>query len=326
MTRDMTKLRIDRVSYSPWCDEEGKVLDDGTIARLADDRYRITAADACYRWFVLNATGLGRSDRRHQRRHRRARAAGAPGPRGPPGRHRPGLGRASVLRSSDDRDRGRAGRRHANRLHGRSWLRAVDGRGRRPRRVGQALRGWSAIRDPPRGHPRHGRRQGRSRPDPDRGRVHQRASRHRARTAVLTVRAELRRVGGLLEGQRLQRTAGVARRAEGGWSRATAGGPAPGLGGHRGHVRQARTRLRHQPVRAPRPDPRLQGRQAGRAHDLHHLGTHDQEDDLAGVGRPRAQPPWARALSVEWTVEGERGKVGATVVPMPFFDPERKRS
>jgi aminomethyltransferase len=31
-------------------------------------------------------------------------------------------------------------------------------------------------------------------------------------------------------------------------------------------------------------------------------------------------------LSVEWTVEGERGKVGATVVPMPFFDPERKRT
>jgi glycine cleavage system aminomethyltransferase T len=31
-------------------------------------------------------------------------------------------------------------------------------------------------------------------------------------------------------------------------------------------------------------------------------------------------------LSVEWTVEGERGKVGATVVSMPFFDPERKRS
>jgi glycine cleavage system aminomethyltransferase T len=31
-------------------------------------------------------------------------------------------------------------------------------------------------------------------------------------------------------------------------------------------------------------------------------------------------------LSVEWSVEGERGKVGATVVAMPFFDPERKRS
>ena len=31
-------------------------------------------------------------------------------------------------------------------------------------------------------------------------------------------------------------------------------------------------------------------------------------------------------LSVEWTVEGERGKVGATVVPMPFLDLERKRT
>ncbi len=31
-------------------------------------------------------------------------------------------------------------------------------------------------------------------------------------------------------------------------------------------------------------------------------------------------------LSVEWTVEGERGKVGATVVPMPFLDLDRKRT
>ena len=58
MTRDMTKLRVDHVYYSPWCDEDGKVLDDGTIARLDDTTYRITAADPCYRWFVLNATGL----------------------------------------------------------------------------------------------------------------------------------------------------------------------------------------------------------------------------------------------------------------------------
>jgi glycine cleavage system aminomethyltransferase T len=31
-------------------------------------------------------------------------------------------------------------------------------------------------------------------------------------------------------------------------------------------------------------------------------------------------------LSVEWTVEGERGKVAATVVPLPFLDLERKRT
>jgi aminomethyltransferase len=58
MTRDMTKLRVDRVFYSPWCDEQGKVLDDGTIARLDDTTFRITAADPCYRWFTLNASGL----------------------------------------------------------------------------------------------------------------------------------------------------------------------------------------------------------------------------------------------------------------------------
>ncbi len=58
MTRDMTKLRVDRVFYSPWCDEDGKVLDDGTIARLDETTYRVTAADPSYRWFTLNSTGL----------------------------------------------------------------------------------------------------------------------------------------------------------------------------------------------------------------------------------------------------------------------------
>jgi aminomethyltransferase len=58
MTRDIAKLGPDQVVYSPWCDEDGKVLDDGTIARIGDDGYRVTAADACGRWFRLNATGL----------------------------------------------------------------------------------------------------------------------------------------------------------------------------------------------------------------------------------------------------------------------------
>jgi hypothetical protein len=29
---------------------------------------------------------------------------------------------------------------------------------------------------------------------------------------------------------------------------------------------------------------------------------------------------------MEWTVEGRRGRIGATVVDMPFFDPPRKRA
>jgi aminomethyltransferase len=58
LTRDASKMQVDQVIYTPWCDEDGKVLDDGTVTRLADQEYRITAADPCYRWFLLNATGL----------------------------------------------------------------------------------------------------------------------------------------------------------------------------------------------------------------------------------------------------------------------------
>jgi aminomethyltransferase len=58
ITRDATKLAVDQVLYTPWCDERGKVIDDGTVTRLAADAYRITSADPTYRWFTLNATGL----------------------------------------------------------------------------------------------------------------------------------------------------------------------------------------------------------------------------------------------------------------------------
>ena len=50
--------RQDRSSTRSWCDEEGKVLDDGTIARLGEQEFRWTAADPCLRWFELNAQGL----------------------------------------------------------------------------------------------------------------------------------------------------------------------------------------------------------------------------------------------------------------------------
>ena len=51
MTRDVAKCRVGQVLYSPWCDEAGKVIDDGTIARLAESHFRITAADPSLRWF-----------------------------------------------------------------------------------------------------------------------------------------------------------------------------------------------------------------------------------------------------------------------------------
>jgi aminomethyltransferase len=58
VTRDVSSVEVDQVIYTPWCDEEGKVIDDGTVTRLATARFRVTAADPSYRWFSLNATGL----------------------------------------------------------------------------------------------------------------------------------------------------------------------------------------------------------------------------------------------------------------------------
>jgi aminomethyltransferase len=58
ITRDATKLAVGQVVYTPWCDEQGKVIDDGTVSRLGEQRYRWTAADPSLRWFMQNAVGL----------------------------------------------------------------------------------------------------------------------------------------------------------------------------------------------------------------------------------------------------------------------------
>jgi aminomethyltransferase len=58
ITRDATKLDVGRVYYTPWCDEHGKVIDDGTVHRVADQEIRWTAADPQYRWLTQNAAGL----------------------------------------------------------------------------------------------------------------------------------------------------------------------------------------------------------------------------------------------------------------------------
>jgi aminomethyltransferase len=58
MTRDLTRCATGQVMYSPWCDDDGKVIDDGTIARLAQDRFRITAAEPNLVWFQDCAYGM----------------------------------------------------------------------------------------------------------------------------------------------------------------------------------------------------------------------------------------------------------------------------
>jgi aminomethyltransferase len=56
--RDISKFRVGQILYTPWCDEDGQVIDDGTVARLAEDRFRLTAADPNYRWFEDVAYGF----------------------------------------------------------------------------------------------------------------------------------------------------------------------------------------------------------------------------------------------------------------------------
>jgi aminomethyltransferase len=58
VTRDVSAMAVGQVIYTPWCDEEGKVIDDGTVTRLDENRFRVTAADPSYRWFAMNAAGL----------------------------------------------------------------------------------------------------------------------------------------------------------------------------------------------------------------------------------------------------------------------------
>ncbi len=58
ITRDASKMAVGQVYYTPWCDEHGMVIDDGTVHRVAEDDFFWTAADPQYRWLSLNARGL----------------------------------------------------------------------------------------------------------------------------------------------------------------------------------------------------------------------------------------------------------------------------
>jgi aminomethyltransferase len=58
VTRDVASAKPGQVLYTPWCDVAGKVLDDGTVARLDEPTFRMTAADPNLRWLEDNALGL----------------------------------------------------------------------------------------------------------------------------------------------------------------------------------------------------------------------------------------------------------------------------
>ena len=58
VTRNIKICKIGQVMYTPWCDENGKVIDDGTIQRLSENKFRITSAEPNLDWILHIASGL----------------------------------------------------------------------------------------------------------------------------------------------------------------------------------------------------------------------------------------------------------------------------
>lgn len=58
VTRDVKKIGVNRVGYSVWCTDEGRMIDDGTIFRLADDRFMLTCGSPCIAWLEKSAFGF----------------------------------------------------------------------------------------------------------------------------------------------------------------------------------------------------------------------------------------------------------------------------
>jgi aminomethyltransferase len=58
VTRDVRKIGLNRVGYSVWCTDEGRMIDDGTIFRLADDRFMLTCGSPCIAWLQKSAFGF----------------------------------------------------------------------------------------------------------------------------------------------------------------------------------------------------------------------------------------------------------------------------
>ena len=58
LTRDVRKLKPGRVGYVVWCDDAGKVLDDGTLFRFGPEVFHICSQERHLNWFLDSALGF----------------------------------------------------------------------------------------------------------------------------------------------------------------------------------------------------------------------------------------------------------------------------
>ena len=58
LTRDLRKLKVNRVSYCVWCNDAGHIIDDGTVFRLGENEYRLCTAERQLDWLLDSAIGF----------------------------------------------------------------------------------------------------------------------------------------------------------------------------------------------------------------------------------------------------------------------------
>ena len=274
----------------------------------------------------MNSAGLDVDDRRGDRGDGRARAPG-PARRATSSRRRPASRSPTCATSGDGRSQGRRsrGRRLADRLHRRPRLRAVDPGRERGHGLGRADRGRRGVRHPAGRDARPRRRPARGRPDPARGRLHVGPPRDEPRAELLARRDRPRPAGrastratSSAASRSSARHAPAVRR--GGWSACSSTGTTSRACTTRRACR--RPSARRSTARRSRSSPAA-ARSAGRR-AIGWSPILKQAIALASV--PPQHEALGTNLSVEWTVEGRRGRVGATVVDLPFLDLERKRA
>ena len=324
ITRDVTKLAVGRVIYTPWCDEAGKVIDDGTVARLDETSYRLTAADPSYRWLSLNAAGL---DVKIEDISESVAALALQGPRSRALLEDASqedlyklryFGRRTLKIAGIEVDVSRTG--YTGDLGYELW---VDAR--------RALDLWDALIDAGRAH--------RLRPAGlialdvarlEAGLILIEADFVSARHALIDEQHYSPFEIGLGRLVNFDKGPFVGRRAL--EAEAAGGGPARRLVGleidweQMASLFEARGLPPEVPSRPWRSAvPLYDGsRRVGKATS----GTWSpalKKSIALGSVPPRFEEPGSR-LRIEWTVEAQRHQVAAGVVPLPFFDPPRKRA
>ena len=175
IARDINKVGVNQVIYCCWCDEDGKVIDDGTITAWKRTAIAGRRRTRTLRWLRQNAIGYRGRDR--GRLPGQVAALALQGPTS--GALLKSVAEADIenlkyFRKTSGKDRRCRGGHFAHRLHRRSGLRDLDSLGRRGEGLGDALMdGGRGFDIHPAGMLALERRTHRSRTDPGRRGLHQ---------------------------------------------------------------------------------------------------------------------------------------------------------